>query len=196
MEEDAPRLLADILARLAPRGLAVSRSVCKEWRATVDARCHQLLPISLGGIFIWTNASEIPDFFVRPSMAQKIAFGLDYYQTMGCYPDIGDCCNGLLLLEHHHVVNPATRQWAQLPPCPPLPEEAGGISRAYLLFDPTLSPHYKVLSMNGPCRKDRLSPEGLKWPPSVYMLHIYSSTTGRWEERPFARKGPTNSLVR
>jgi hypothetical protein len=50
-------VLADVLARLAPRSLTVSRCVCREWRAVVDDRCRQLLrpdllPLTVGGIFI------------------------------------------------------------------------------------------------------------------------------------------------
>ncbi|RLN42014.1 F-box protein [Panicum miliaceum] len=198
----------DVLARLAPRALAVSRAVCREWRAVADARCRlraDLLPVSLGGIFVRTNEAETPAFFVQPSMAHRIAGDLDYYLETDpcqryCYtPDIVDCCNGLLLLEDH-VINPATRQWVRLPPYPALPEQKGtqgsrGHYYRFLAFDPTSSPHYEVLAMEGPpyC-KDKL-PEGLAWPPSVSMLLIYSSSTGRWEERPFVRKGPAITIT-
>uniref|UniRef100_K4AI99 F-box domain-containing protein n=1 Tax=Setaria italica TaxID=4555 RepID=K4AI99_SETIT len=198
---DSPRLLpedvlADILARLAPRSLAVSRGVCREWRAVVDARCN-LLPISMGGFFILTNESETPEFFVRPSMAHKIAADLEHYLKMDHWyypPDIADSCNGLLLLEDR-VVNPATRQWVRLPPYPALTETESRGNDRYLAFDPSLSPYYKVVSIKGPpYRKDERS-EGLKWPPSVCTLLIYSSSTGSWEERPFVREGPTITIA-
>ncbi|TVT98535.1 hypothetical protein EJB05_56147, partial [Eragrostis curvula] len=48
-------VLADVLGRLVPRDLALSRTVCKAWCAVVDARRllrAELLPLSLAGIFI------------------------------------------------------------------------------------------------------------------------------------------------
>ncbi|KAG2536612.1 hypothetical protein PVAP13_9NG207573 [Panicum virgatum] len=33
--------------------------------------------------------------------------------------------------------------------------------------------------------------EELEWPPSPCVLHVFSSKTGRWEERSFAREGAT-----
>nr|CAB3470138.1 unnamed protein product [Digitaria exilis] len=159
--ENPPRLLpydvlADVLSRLAPRSLAVSRCVCREWRAIVDERCQlhpDLLPISLGGIFILTHEPEPPDFFARPSMARRIGGKLENYvdrdqYNIDDYPDIVDCCNGLLLLDRH-VVNPATRQWVRLLPCPVLSEGNtgfGSYQSSYLVFDPTLSPHYECRS--------------------------------------------------
>ncbi|RLN00093.1 hypothetical protein C2845_PM06G23310 [Panicum miliaceum] len=48
-------VLADVLRRAAPRGLAVSRCVCRAWRAFIDD-CGllraDLLPRSLAGLVI------------------------------------------------------------------------------------------------------------------------------------------------
>ncbi|CAL4943747.1 unnamed protein product [Urochloa decumbens] len=195
-------VLADVLARLAPRSLAASRCVCREWRAVADACCPplraDLLPITLGGMFIVTSEPDEapPQFFARPSMARKIAGGrLETYVKMERYDtpaDIEGSCNGLLLLDELVVVNPATRQWARLPPRPASPEGgADGFDYVYLVFDPTVSPHYEVISMKNPldyCKGNKVSTE--EWPPSVYVMRVYSSETRRWEERPFVREGP------
>ncbi|GJN23723.1 hypothetical protein PR202_gb11396 [Eleusine coracana subsp. coracana] len=84
-------------------------------------------------------------------MATKIAGKLEnYVEMMADYFDpisIVHCCNGLLLLDSR-VVNPATRQWERLPPCPALPDPRTvyfGDNDAYIAFDPTMSPHYEVL---------------------------------------------------
>ena len=59
-------LLADVLRRLPPRSLRVSRYVCKAWRAIVDVHKllrADLLPLSFGGIMIGFNmlgACRIP----------------------------------------------------------------------------------------------------------------------------------------
>ncbi|KAG2543615.1 hypothetical protein PVAP13_9NG762977 [Panicum virgatum] len=64
-------VLAAVLQRLAPRSLAVSRCVCRAWRATIDARRMlrgDLLPVSLGGIFVSLGHEPAPpEFFARPS---------------------------------------------------------------------------------------------------------------------------------
>ncbi|XP_034570475.1 F-box protein CPR1 [Setaria viridis] len=151
-------------------------------------------------MFVVTNQPEAaPEFFARPSMTRKIAGKLESYVRMEKHyntPDIEDCCNGhLLLFEEHVVVNPATRQWARLPPCPSTtsPEGAdegsGGFYDVYLVFDPTSSPHYNVLSMKNPLDYKGKVSKGSGWPPSVYMMRVYSSETRRWEERPFVREG-------
>ncbi|CAN6311101.1 unnamed protein product [Urochloa humidicola] len=54
-------VLADALSRLAPRGLAASRSVCTAWREIIDARRllrADLLPLSLAGLFVNYVAPE------------------------------------------------------------------------------------------------------------------------------------------
>ncbi|XP_066326519.1 F-box protein At5g07610-like [Miscanthus floridulus] len=213
MEEDQPRrlpddVLADILSRLAPapRSLAVSRCVCREWRAVVDDRClHLLRPdlllLTVGGIFVDSYCTYEPDFFARPSTARGrwVAGRLESFVRMddsiaADYTEIMDCCNGLLLLEEYEVivVNPATRRSARLPRCVgvlPVGHKSIGLYWNYLAFDPTLSPHYEVISMQhdpfyGDEEKKRL--EGLQWPPPVYVMRAYSSRTGSWEERRFA----------
>jgi hypothetical protein len=71
-----------------------------------------------------------------------------------------------------------------------LPEGHEGVGSywSYLAFDPTVSPHYEVISTQHPFNRvgDRKRLEGLQWPPPVYVMRAYSSRTGRWEERRFA----------
>ncbi|TVU45667.1 hypothetical protein EJB05_05160, partial [Eragrostis curvula] len=194
--------LVAILSRLAPRSLAASRCVCKEWRATVDARCKlraDLLPLSLGGIFVsLSHVPAAPAFFARPSMACKIAGKLERYvetEYPADFVSIKNSCNGLLLLGSGHVVNPATRQWACLPPSPPMPNGLEGIcydSDMYIVFDPTVSPYYEVLLLPYVPRdfhfKNNLLEE-TAWPPSPCIIQVFSSRTGRWEQRSFILEG-------
>ncbi|XP_066386491.1 uncharacterized protein [Miscanthus floridulus] len=197
--EDPPRLRLpdDVLARLAPRSLAVSRCVCREWRAVVDHRClHLLRPdllLTVGGIFVDSYCTARMN---RTSSRGRWVVGrLESFVRMddglgADYREIMDCCSGLLLLEVYEVivVNPATRRSACLPRCDgvlPVGHEGIGLYWNYLAFDPTVSPHYEVISMQHPFNGDE-DKKGLQWPPPVYVMRAYSSRTGRWEERRFA----------
>ncbi|GJM96205.1 hypothetical protein PR202_ga13021 [Eleusine coracana subsp. coracana] len=120
-------VLTGILARLAPRWLARTRGVCREWRATVDARRllrTDGLPLSVGGIFVNVRGPAPAEFFARPSKGpSRISARIqDYVKKLPLpmCPHVKGCCNGLLLVDNN-VVNPATRQWARLPSCPRLP---------------------------------------------------------------------------
>ncbi|TVU45664.1 hypothetical protein EJB05_05156, partial [Eragrostis curvula] len=202
--------LVAILSHLAPRSLTASRCVCKEWRATVDARCKlraDLLPISLGGIFVSLfHAPAAPAFFARPSMARKIAGNLERYaekerEYLDDFPYIQNSCNGLLLLHDGRVVNPATRQWESLPPFPPSPDGLEGLwydYDMYIVFDPTVSPHYEVLLLPYvPLDfefKDNLL-AGTPWPPSQCIIQVFSSRTGRWEQRSFILEGESAGII-
>ncbi|CAN6281894.1 unnamed protein product [Urochloa humidicola] len=190
-------LLADILARLHPslRSLALSRCVCRAWRErdTVDTLGllrTNLLPLSVGGIFVGMGHEPAPpEFFSPPSAARRIAGKLEGYVDKdweGSIPQVVNCCNGLLLLAHH-VVNPATRRQARLPPWPGFPAWDG----AHLAFDPAESPHYTVLLNSCHFWHDDKLAGGSEWPPSPYNFCVYSSScsTGMWEERPFVREG-------
>ncbi|KAM0930688.1 hypothetical protein ACQ4PT_000786 [Festuca glaucescens] len=117
-------------------------------------------------------------------------------------PSIVDHCNGLLLLHKAaYVVNPATRRWAPMPPAPSRLEngcpwlDAAARDHCYIMFDPALSPHYEVLRISSlPWRTTGFELQ-LEWPPSPFVMHVFSSTTGNWEERSFARRGDAIGTV-
>uniref|UniRef100_A0A0E0DAF9 F-box domain-containing protein n=1 Tax=Oryza meridionalis TaxID=40149 RepID=A0A0E0DAF9_9ORYZ len=195
----AEDVLTNIIHRLAPRYLAISRCVCKTWCTIIDAHnlLHvDLLPQSLCGIFINFNELSMSEFFSRLSKGPTVSGNFDYLPCSSC---IIDHCNGLLLF-HKYVVNPATRQSAPLPPCPYMVVEHF-FHRGYIVFDPTLSPHYEVFMIPEIRRSnvwynmlnsdDKLDPaiEELEWPPSPCILHVFSSRTKVWEERSFVREG-------
>jgi hypothetical protein len=194
----ARRPPADVLARLAPRGLASSRGVCRSWRAVIDGRRllrADLLLLSLGGIFLQVTTAPFPPLFSRPWTGPATGGDLDGFfgadDNRLLQTDMRGHCNGLLLLEEA-VVNPATGEWARLaePPPPPLPEF---YYQPCLAFDPAVSPHYEVFSLPevpNPTRTT-LSPllQQSEWPPSPFVLHVFSSRTEQWEERTFAREG-------
>ncbi|XP_044343862.1 uncharacterized protein [Triticum aestivum] len=201
-------VLADVLRRVAPpRWLAVSRCVCKAWRAIIDGECLLRTELPFSGFFITFMELCLPEFFARPlpppgrpAISGKLDFlpraikvrpsGRSLYG--GYY--IQDHCNGLLLL-HGYVVNPATRRWDPLPRCPP--NHGTGIvydalNREHLAFDPMASSHYHVVSIHyfpTYLRPDEFDPleEASEWPPSPYILQVFSSKTRRWEERSFVR---------
>ncbi|CAN6304241.1 unnamed protein product [Urochloa humidicola] len=111
------------------------------------------------------------------------------------------------------------------PPPPCAGPDHGGYFyvEEYLTFDPAVSLHYEVFSIPRVRRKhelkrrpnqlDQVPPlweevgwpityenldpalEGLEWPPSPCALHVFSSRTGKWEERSFAREGPAAGTV-
>jgi hypothetical protein len=195
--------LADVLRRLAPRGLAASRCVCKSWRRVVDGRRllrADLLPLSLGGIFLNFLSLNFTQFLNRPTAGAAVSGRLDY-TCHACEPGrfppcayVIDHCNGLLLLDHC-VVNPATRQWALLPlPPEEMPQSPPPgmdfTTYTYLVFDPTLSPNYFELVML-PDLPSKLNDEceGFEWPPSTLILPVFSSKSGSWEDRAFRREG-------
>jgi hypothetical protein len=63
---------------------------------------------------------------------------------------------------------------------------------AYLAFDPSASPHYEVFVI------PRLRGDSLvesEWPPASYVLHVFSSTAGRWDERTFLREGKAAGVI-
>jgi hypothetical protein len=178
-----------------------------------------LLPRSVAGIFMENRVSWMSLFLCRPSTAP--AFSADLHYTFSGREEsreildafeVRDHCNGLVLLRDC-VVNPATRQWTRLPPRPPrsrcmgLDLDDDLYSRVfyddvYLVFDPTMSPHFEVYSVprvEWRTEKQKLewpaAVEELEWPPSPCILHVFSSETGQWEERPFVREGPAAGTV-
>ncbi|KAK3133198.1 hypothetical protein QOZ80_6AG0533630 [Eleusine coracana subsp. coracana] len=150
----AQSLPDDVLRRLPPRSLAASRRACLAWRDVVDARrllpsLDRLLPRDKpGGIFCNLCEKRSSQFVAHPSVRNTVSGSIDYT----CYNEVH--CNRILLLDECDrvtVTNPATRQRAGLPPQPRSSrlreEDETGFRRSYLIFDPTVSPHYAVVSV-------------------------------------------------
>ncbi|RLN38648.1 hypothetical protein C2845_PM01G34640 [Panicum miliaceum] len=209
--------LADVLSRLEPRGLAVSRCVCRAWHALIDGHCllrKDLLPRSLAGLFIKYSDLLLADIFAPPPPPPHSAD-----QFTGCrLSHILDHCNGLVL-QYDSVLNPATGQWAPLPGYPPPP--CSGMDHYYLVFDPTVSMHYEVFLIprvpskeeesddddevaptvfpnSKTCEAEHIDGATLEpelWPPSPFILNVFSSATGRWEKRSFDRQGEAAGTI-
>nr|CAB3495854.1 unnamed protein product [Digitaria exilis] len=177
--------IADVLRRLPPRSVAVSRCVCRAWRGLVDARRllrADLLPRSVGGIFMNYCTLYSPEFFARPTTRPSTSGDLEFIPA---FSKVVDHCNGLLLLtetsdDHDYVCNPATRQWTRLPPRPISRMGKSFEQIECLVYDPTVSPHYKVflihcLHVSDDQPKSMLDPKMMRseWPPSPYTASIF-----------------------
>ncbi|CAN6291951.1 unnamed protein product [Urochloa humidicola] len=213
-------VLADVLRRLPPRGLATARCVCGDWRAAVDDRrllraaIDALLPRTLGALLVNYPSLSRTEFFSRPAAA-PVSGELSAYLPVaddddspgGAYRSqkVWDHCNGLLLLDEDVVVNPATRRWVPLPAPPRLDDDdARGpccIFHEYLVYDPAVSLHFEVLmipriSWSPDHREPVFAPgcdakiEDVAWPPSPFNIPVFSSRTGQWEKTSFVREGP------
>ncbi|WVZ60051.1 LOW QUALITY PROTEIN: hypothetical protein U9M48_010119 [Paspalum notatum var. saurae] len=211
-------VLAGVLRRLAPRDLAVSRSVCKAWRAAVDDHSSlrataELLPLSLLGFFINYQWRDISELFSRPSGSggkRNDDFLAEAEMGSWSTTTATASCSSMAT----PCTNPATRWRAPVPRAPALP--AGRIrsckdDACYLVYHPAVSPHYHTLSIPGfchhhhhdsSCRARReeaddgpATDEQSEWPPATCILQVFSSVTGRWEERSFARVGEAAGIT-
>ncbi|KAM0908148.1 hypothetical protein ACQ4PT_015655 [Festuca glaucescens] len=200
--------LEDVLRRLPPRALAVSRCVCKAWRATVDRHRllrADLLPLSLDAVIFDVDHIAAPKLSARRSTTRYITGRLDYLDNgPGGWGELAgemkDYCNGLVLIVDNKVVNPATRQWASLPrlscACSRTKNCGRCYNNRYLVYDPTVSPHYEVFFVprvpldvpaDTPCKEE--------WPPSPYVMYAFSSKMNCWKERSFTREGDAPGIT-
>jgi hypothetical protein len=199
--------LADIFGRLEACDLAASRCVRKAWRAVVDDHgllLPHILPHSVQGIFVSYIDYERPHWFSRPSARKPVIHGnLDFlpgYRSHSGMSDILDHCNGLTLHEDLRklwVVNPATRRWDLIP------SKNDGRNHPYLAFDPAVSPHYEVFSIPDvpkkavpPVPDEQEDPhDSMEWPPSLWILDVFSSTVRQWQKRSFVRQDDAADTV-
>ncbi|WVZ77336.1 hypothetical protein U9M48_025215 [Paspalum notatum var. saurae] len=154
-------VLAVVLGLTALRDLAVSRSVCKAWRAVVDdnrSLHSELLPLSLAGLLITYQGRDITEFFARPSTTTTGGSGKRDFlvdgSEIGSWSEVQNHCNGLLLTEryddHAYVINPATGWRAPVPLLPKQKQQQRHYrDEWYLAYDPSVSQHYQILSI--PC---------------------------------------------
>jgi hypothetical protein len=74
---------------------------------------------------------------------------------------------------------------------------------AYLVFDPAASPHYEVLFIPDvpkkiilPVHDEQEDPhDSMEWPPSLWMLDVFSSSAKKWQNRSFVREGTAAGTV-
>ncbi|THF94268.1 hypothetical protein TEA_011494 [Camellia sinensis var. sinensis] len=132
------------------------------------------------GLFLYRDSHQIHPDFDFLSLLNYESPSKPPFNALTFVHDPSDLrilqsCNGLLLCRglHLYIYNPTTSQFATLPQPPRrvlAPLRCYTTFYAYnLAFDPSKSPHYKVVSVNFYC--------GL---PDHYELDIYSSETGIW----------------
>ncbi|KAF8675724.1 hypothetical protein HU200_047207 [Digitaria exilis] len=123
--------------------------VCTAWRAVIDGRRllrTDLLPRSLGGIFIHFNSHSFSEYFFQTSSTTPaIPSIMDYvpYSKRDHWRYVKGHCNGLLYLYGDYVVNPATQWWVHIPPSSHPSSPRTFRYHNYLVFDPTLSSHLR-----------------------------------------------------
>nr|BAD03818.1 hypothetical protein [Oryza sativa Japonica Group] len=184
-------VLAEILRRLPPRSLAASRCVCTDWRSAIDSR-RLLRP---------------------PAVARRHFHPLQRPHVPGVL------LSSIFVTDNRkgHARLPATRRtkprhrgplqrppFAFLSPCGKPGHsklESGFFDKEFIVFDTTLSPHYEVFNIQfvdvGWYNVKTMDPvlKKSEWPPSPLVLHVFSSATGRWEERSFSREGDAAGTV-
>jgi len=179
-------VLEDILGRLPARSLAASQLVCKAWRDLVGERrllFRLLLPHSVAGLFVNYIDHFRPHFFApRPPPADGGAAQTAIDGTFSFIArdkpyeyNVLDHCNGLVL--HSGDV----RNWKP---------------RAFVVFDPAVSPHWEVLLVHlDPHKFMEKQQPGKKKKKMEWPWHVFSSTTMRWEEKVFIGEGEAAGTV-
>ncbi|CAL5322948.1 unnamed protein product [Camellia sinensis] len=178
-------LLNQILLYLPIRSLLRFKSVSKHWLSLITNPHFLHLRTTHpnprpSGLFLYRYSHQIHPDFDFLSLLNYESPSKPPFKALTFVHDPSDLrilqsCNGLLLCRglHLYIYNPTTSQFATLPQPPRrvlTPLRCFTTFYAYnLAFDPSKSPHYKVVSVNFSC--------GL---PDHYELEIYSSETGLW----------------
>ncbi|CAL5343821.1 unnamed protein product [Camellia sinensis] len=169
-------LLIEILTRLPLTSLPKFKSVSKHWLSLITspyfARIRNLNPNIISGLLLHSSTHKlVPDLDFIP---------LETIENPTLFPSLSairiiNSCKGLICCENeqkYHILNPTTKQFTSLPePCAAL----GNLS---LAFDPSRSPHYKVVHVW--CTNYDSFSESYT-DQSYFQIEIYSSETGSWK---------------
>ncbi|KAL3649788.1 hypothetical protein CASFOL_006191 [Castilleja foliolosa] len=177
-------LLIQIIKRLPFKKLVQLKLVSKYWNSLLldPNRCLLRNRPVVGFIFGCHNIGQYGTswhtIFLDKSISKTIQNMPPPTNDYSLYPDykILHSCNGLLVLynmslkkgnQKCYIYNPTTRKHIQLPL--PKAAEYHSIIGMYLAFDPSKSPHYRVVCV-------------LKIIFDLSWLEIYSPETGLWRD--------------
>uniref|UniRef100_A0A0E0CB05 Uncharacterized protein n=1 Tax=Oryza meridionalis TaxID=40149 RepID=A0A0E0CB05_9ORYZ len=177
-------MLTEILVRLPYKSLARFQCVATSWRRLISGDyLRRRLPLITSGVLYQEGrggGGGGGEGRRRQAYTYACASGGGDHgggvaeADMGFFPGhetstIIDGCNGMLLYyaSHpataFHVVNPTTRRWARLPP------PRGKTLLSVLAFDPSASPHYRVVCFTG-------------WLPRGASVEVFDSEGGAWRD--------------
>ncbi|XP_047325968.1 F-box protein At5g07610-like [Impatiens glandulifera] len=198
-------LLLQILLRLPIKSLLRFKSVSKQWLSLISdprfARRWRPTSSPPSGLFYhWFSTAyvcDLPHIDFIPldnNNINMMNFSSSSSSTTTTYPpnleffpylyDITfmNSNNGLICCvvhrrlnpraSYYHVINPSTRQFTTLPQPSLSNLHLDGLTMA---FDPSKSPHYKLVSV-----RSKIDEEYCSAPPTHYQLEIYSSETRSW----------------
>nr|GMC94360.1 F-box protein At5g07610-like [Ipomoea batatas] len=177
-------LLTEIFLYLPVKSLLRFKSVSKRWLSLITHpyfHTRRKKPVS-GIVFKKSNSTlPVPEFDFISLDGSDPPFRTLEFGDEKCGMAVQSSCNGLLCCSsfkvednrrRFYVYNPSTRSFAALP-------DSQGIGRVHsvtLAFDPTKSPHYKVVLVvfSG---------------TASFQLEVYSSETREWKrvQRPLFR---------
>uniref|UniRef100_K4AKN0 F-box domain-containing protein n=1 Tax=Setaria italica TaxID=4555 RepID=K4AKN0_SETIT len=149
-----------------PRGLAACRCTCKAWRALIDAR--RLLRAELLRSPSSDSSSTSTACTSRSSSPAPPRTPVPSASTTTC-------------------PGPSTLAAMRAVPGPRVRDHCNGL----LLLDDD----YVVNPASNSLVELDPQVEQSQWPPSPCMLHVFSSTSARWEERSFVRQGEAAGTI-
>ncbi|GJT88081.1 granule-bound starch synthase [Tanacetum coccineum] len=179
-------LLIEILLLLPIVSLNLFKRVSKHWLSLITSPSFMIRRTQISdfvppsGLFTlqeaWSSAYNFLSFDSRKKVKRSIVFIPDLETSTKSI--IKQSCNGLLLCRdynnHYYICNPLFSMFKILPPIHPLNSIPSSCFNDFrMAFDPTKSPHYKVVHVGG--AQDAADVYG----PSI-TIQTYSSETGVW----------------
>ncbi|KAJ6346617.1 hypothetical protein OIU76_003321 [Salix suchowensis] len=182
-------LVTEILLRVPAKAVLKLKLVSKNWLSIISPASFAIRHTRRNRHTVSALLLRFSSFFKEPPTHKHVSLdgkSLVYlsYDFLDFDPDNPECfstyisqsCNGLLLCPKwrwcsaerskptDYIFNPTTRQFALLP-LPP--NEGKYFTRIHLVFDPSVSPHYRVVC--------------IQFFNSELKIYVYSSETTDWK---------------